>query len=47
MAAALAMHLKTGFVFNCALPPVRGVPYRRYVLDGQAIPLALERLRRV
>jgi hypothetical protein len=42
-----SMYLCIGFVLDCALPPVRGMPYARYPLDRQAIPLALERLRRV
>ena len=44
--ALRSMYLRIGFVLDCALPPIRGVPYARYVLDRQAIPLALERLRR-
>lgn len=46
MEAALAMYLRIGFVPDCALPPIRGVPYGRYVMEREAIPAALGRLRR-
>ncbi len=44
MEKALAMYLGIGFVLDCALPPIRGVPYGRYVLEREAIAVALRRL---
>jgi GNAT superfamily N-acetyltransferase len=44
MADAFCLYLNIGFQRDCELPPIRGVPYARYVLPQLAIPAALERL---
>lgn len=41
METALALYTGLGFTFDCALAPIRGVPYARYVLPTSAIPEAL------
>jgi ribosomal protein S18 acetylase RimI-like enzyme len=38
MASALRMYEAMGFVRDRDLPPIRGVPYGRYVLDATALP---------
>ena len=45
MASALRMYEALGFVRDGDLPPIRGVPYGRYVLPAPHIPEALRRLR--
>jgi ribosomal protein S18 acetylase RimI-like enzyme len=45
MESALGLYRKLGFAFDGELPPIRGVPYGRYVLERAAIPAALVRLR--
>lgn len=44
MASALRMYEGAGFVRDSDLPPMRGVPYGRYVLEAQDIPAAIMRL---
>jgi hypothetical protein len=44
MASALRMYEAIGFVRDRDLPPIRGVPYGRYVLLAKHISTALERL---
>jgi GNAT superfamily N-acetyltransferase len=44
MASALRMYEAIGFVRDCDLPPIRGVPYGRYVLPLADIPAAVELL---
>jgi GNAT superfamily N-acetyltransferase len=44
MASALRMYETIGFVRDCDLPPIRGVPYGRYVLPAADIPEALRLL---
>jgi ribosomal protein S18 acetylase RimI-like enzyme len=44
MVNALSPYLNLGFERDCELPPIRGVPYSRYVLPQTAIPAALDRL---
>jgi hypothetical protein len=44
MVNALSLYLNLGFERDCELPPIRGVPYSRYVLPQTAIPAALNRL---
>jgi ribosomal protein S18 acetylase RimI-like enzyme len=45
MASALRMYEAIGFVRDSELPPIRGVPYRRYVLPAAGIAQALGLLR--
>lgn len=45
MQSALAMYTGIGFQRDCELPPIKGVPYSRYVLEHAAIPEALARLK--
>jgi ribosomal protein S18 acetylase RimI-like enzyme len=44
MATALRLYESIGFVRENDLPPIRGVPYARYVLPAADIPAALARL---
>jgi ribosomal protein S18 acetylase RimI-like enzyme len=44
MASALRMYEAVGFVRDSDLPPIRGVPYGRYVLPAADIPAAMRRL---
>ncbi|MBB5609535.1 MULTISPECIES: N-acetyltransferase [unclassified Janthinobacterium] len=44
MADALSLYTAIGFERDCDLPPINGVPYARYVLSAEAIPLALKLL---
>ncbi|MCA1246897.1 GNAT family N-acetyltransferase [Massilia sp. MS-15] len=44
MANALSLYLALGFKRDCDLPPIKGVPYSRYVLPDTAIPAALDLL---
>ena len=44
MAAALHLYLALGFQRDCDLPPIRGVPYGRYVLPASGYLADLERL---
>jgi hypothetical protein len=44
MASALRMYEAIGFVRDSDLPPIRGVPYGRYVLPAAEIPQALRLL---
>jgi GNAT superfamily N-acetyltransferase len=46
MANALSLYLALGFEHDCDLPPIRGVPYSRYVLPQTAIPAALDLLNK-
>lgn len=46
MASALRMYRALGFERDRDLPPIRGVPYGRYVLPAAGIAQALERLGR-
>jgi ribosomal protein S18 acetylase RimI-like enzyme len=41
MASALRMYEAIGFVRDSDLPPIRGVPYGRYMLPAAGIPAAL------
>jgi GNAT superfamily N-acetyltransferase len=41
MADALALYTRIGFVRDCELPPINGVPYARYVLPGASINAAI------
>lgn len=47
MANALSLYLAIGFERDCDLPPIKGVPYSRYVLPNTAIPAALDLLNNV
>lgn len=44
MASALRMCLSLGFTRDRALDPIHGVPYARYVLPAEDVPVALARL---
>jgi len=44
MAAALRLYLALGFQRDCDLPPIRSVPYGRYVLPATGYRAALDRL---
>jgi hypothetical protein len=44
MASALRMYEAIGFVRDSELPPIRGVPYGRYVLPAVNITEALRLL---
>ncbi|KGF80009.1 hypothetical protein IA69_20510 [Massilia sp. JS1662] len=44
MATALRLYMSIGFVREHDLPPIRGVPYARYVLRADGIAAALARL---
>ena len=44
MATALRLYTSIGFVREHDLPPIRGVPYARYVLHADGIAAALARL---
>lgn len=41
MADALALYTRIGFVRDCDLPPINGVPYARYVLPGASVHAAI------
>lgn len=45
MGTALSLYRAIGFQYDQALPPIRGVAYARYVLEGSAVPAALDLLR--
>jgi hypothetical protein len=44
MASALRMYEAIGFVRDSELPPIRGVPYGRYVLPAARISAAVNQL---
>jgi hypothetical protein len=47
MASALRLYTAIGFKRDSDLPPIRGVPYGRYVLPAECIDAALAMLRTV
>ena len=44
MASALRLYTAIGFRRDSDLPPIRGVPYARYVLPAEDIDAAIARL---
>lgn len=44
MASALRLYTAIGFERDCELPPIKGVPYGRYVLPADGIDAALAQL---
>ena len=44
MASALRLYTAIGFRRDCDLPPIRGVPYGRYVLQAEDVDAAIARL---